>query len=131
MKRATKSRKTLKSSARRRLEIRSAKNAADLAASSRRMPKRELAQLVEPVVTKLVATQLRRLEKQVSEIRTALEFTLADVDPDRPGDFDLLEARRRRTAHELLRREMLVLKSRGVIDDAGERVKAELPPDMR
>jgi chromosome segregation ATPase len=78
-----------------------------------------------------VSTRLKRLEEAVSRIETALEFDLTKLDPDRPGDFDRLEARRARTSRELLARELRALKSRGVIDAAGEVVSQDLPADMR
>lgn len=81
---------------------------------------------------KRVAADLRDLRQEIARMRTAiLAPSLADFDPDRIEDLDLFEAQRCRTAAGLLRREMRSLRSRGLIDDDGNRVRKELPADMR
>lgn len=81
---------------------------------------------------KRVTAELRDLRQEVARMRTAiLAPSLADIDPDRVDDLDLFEAHRRHTAAGLLRREMRSLRSRGLIDDDGDRVRKELPADMR
>jgi hypothetical protein len=70
-------------------------------------------------------------------VKTALKaeadkpLTLADVDPDDDRQLDAWEAEEEKRAGERIHAAVRELKAKGVIDDQGNRIRKDLPPDMR
>ena len=59
------------------------------------------------------------------------ELTWANVDVDNDAEMDLFREQEERKADERIRKAFLELQEKGIIDEKGELVNKELPPDMR
>ena len=59
------------------------------------------------------------------------ELTWANVDVDNDAEMDLFREQEERKADERIRKAFLELQEKGIIDEKGDLVNKELPPDMR
>jgi hypothetical protein len=59
------------------------------------------------------------------------ELTWANVDVDNDEEMDLFREQEERKADERIRKAFLELQEKGIIDEKGELIDKELPPDMR
>jgi hypothetical protein len=59
------------------------------------------------------------------------ELTWANVDVENDAEMDLFREQEERKADERIRKAFRELQEKGIIDEKGELVNKELPPDMR
>jgi hypothetical protein len=59
------------------------------------------------------------------------ELTWANVDVDNDEEMDQFREQEERKADERIRKAFLELQEKGIIDEKGELISKELPPDMR
>lgn len=59
------------------------------------------------------------------------ELTWANVDVENDAEMDLFREQEERKADERIRKAFRELQEKGIIDEKGELINKELPPDMR